>query len=351
MVASVAGAAPASPSAGPSLPRLVGGVLVGAFAGKTPSAAFLARIRRGELGGVILFGGNVESAAQTAKLVTTLRRAAAVGGTRHLLILVDQEGGAVRRLPWAPPSSSAATMGRLLSPAEIEHEGELTGRALGLVGVDVDLAPVADVPVSSASFLGSRAFGSDPQRVASLVGVFARGVQSTGVAATAKHFPGLGAANASTDARKVVVTASKRLLLRDLLPFELAVDHGVRLVMVSSAVYPTLDPSRAPALYSKRIVEGLLRKRLGFQGVVVTDSMDAPAAAGPVDGPARALRAGIDLLLYTSAASSAAAFRSLVADARKDPALRARLAQSSARIGRLEAWLRPAQERSISSIR
>jgi beta-N-acetylhexosaminidase len=337
LAASGAGAAPAvGATPGPSVPRLAGRVLVGAFSGTTPSPAFLARIRRGELGGVILFGGNVESPEQTARLVTTLRRAAAAGGAQHLLILVDQEGGPVRRLRWAPPSSSAATMGRLLNSAEVRLEGERAGRALRSLGIDVDLAPVADVPATSASFLGSRAFGRDRQRVAALAAAFAQGLQSAGVAATAKHFPGLGAAGANTDKRRVVVTASRTRLLRDLLPFEGTVDGGARLVMVSSAVYPTLDPSRAPALYSRPIVQGLLRDRLGFEGVVVTDSMDAPAAAARADGPARALRAGVDLLLYTSEASSATAFRTLVADARKDPAFVTRLRASNRRIELLE---------------
>jgi beta-N-acetylhexosaminidase len=334
--ASIAGAAPGAETSGPSVPQLAGRVLIGAFSGTTPSAAFLARVRRGEMGGVILFGGNVESAAQTARLVTTLRRAAAAGRNPRLLVMVDQEGGAVRRLRWAPPSSSAAAMGRLLSPPQVRREGERAGRALHSLGIDIDLAPVADVPESSASFLRSRAFGRDPQRVASLASAFAQGLQSAGVAATAKHFPGLGAAGANTDVQRVVVTASRTRLLRDLLPFERTIDGGVRLVMVSSAVYSPLDPSGTPALFSRPIVQGLLRGRLGFEGIVVTDSMDAPGAKAP-NAPARALRAGVDLLLYTSEASSAAAFRTLVTEARQDPALVTRLRASYRHLQQLSA--------------
>ncbi len=330
-----AGAGPQATAAdGPTLSRLAGKSIVGAFSGSSPPASFLARIRRGELGGVILFGGNVGSASQLTRTLAALRGAAAAGGNPHLLILVDQEGGTVRRLRSAPPRASAQTMGRW-SAAQVRREGLLTGRALRARGIDVDLAPVADVPASTTSFLGARAFSSNRSVVASLAPAFAAGLQAGGVAATAKHFPGLGAAPANTDTGRVIVAASRARLLRDLLAFERSIDSGVRLVMVSSATYPALDRSRTPALFSKTIVTGLLRGRLGFGGVVITDSMDAPAAR-TAGAPQRAIRAGVDLLLYTSERSSAVGFTKLLAAARRDPALRTRLR---------EAY------RSISSIR
>jgi beta-N-acetylhexosaminidase len=329
-----AGAGTRAADAGPSsvLSRLVGASIVGAFAGPSPPPSFLARIRRGELGGVILFGDNVRSDDQLARTIAALRRAAGRGGNPYLLILVDQEGGAVRRLRSAPPSASARTMGSW-SPARVRGEGLLTGRALHARGIDVDLAPVADVPVSTASFLGSRAFSLDRSIVASRAAAFATGLEAGGVAATAKHFPGLGAARANTDTADVVISAARARLLADLAPFERAIDAGVKLVMVSNAAYPALDRSRTPALFSRTIVTGLLRDRLGFDGVVVSDSMDAPAAQR--QPPDRAIEAGVDLLLYTSARSSAAGFRRLLSVARHDRVLTARLGEAHGRVAAL----------------
>jgi beta-N-acetylhexosaminidase len=333
-----AGAGTRAADAGPSsvLSRLVGASVVGAFAGSSPPPSFLARIRRGELGGVILYGDNVRSDAQLARTITALRRAAARGGNPYLLILVDQEGGTARRLGSAPPSASARTMGSW-SPARVRQEGLLTGRALRAGGIDVDLAPVADVPVSPASFLGSRAFSLHRSIVASRAAAFATGVQAGGVAATAKHFPGLGAARANTDTANVVISTGRTRLLGDLLPFERAIDTGVKLVMVSNAAYPALDRSRTPALFSATIVTGLLRDRLGFDGVVISDSMDAPAARR--QPPERAIDAGVDLLLYTSARSSAVGFKQLLAAARRDRLVRTRLGQAHGRVAALTRWL------------
>jgi len=119
-----------------------------------------------------------------------------------------------------------------------------------------------------------------------------------GVAATAKHFPGLGAARQNTDDRVVSVRATP------LGPFRSAINAGAKLVMVSSAAYPKLDRSGMPAVFSHTIVSGLLRRSLGFRGVVVTDALDAPAAARTPNAPVRALAAGVDLLLYTSGSSA-----------------------------------------------
>jgi beta-N-acetylhexosaminidase len=230
-----AGAGPQATAAdGPTLSRLAGQSIVGAFSGRSPSASFVARVRRGELGGVILFGENIGSASRLARTVSALRGAAAAGGNPHLLILVDQEGGTVRRLRSAPPRASAETMGRW-SPAQVRAEGLRTGRVLRARGIDVDLAPVDDVPASTRSFLGTRAFSRDRRVVASLATAFAAGLQTGRVAATAKHFPGLGDAPITTDSAEVVVRTERARLLRDLLPFQRSVDAGVRLVMVSSA--------------------------------------------------------------------------------------------------------------------
>jgi beta-N-acetylhexosaminidase len=135
---------------------------------------------------------------------------------------------------------------------------------------------VLDTPASSSSFLGSRAFSADPRLNAQLGTAFLRGLQRAGVAATAKHFPGLGTAPANTDTSNVVLTTPVRALDARLLPFERAVGAGVDLVMVSNAAYRAYDPNGDPADLSRPIVTGLLRGSLGFRGVVITDVMEAP---------------------------------------------------------------------------
>ena len=122
-------------------------------------------------------------------------------------------------------------------------------------------------------------------------------------------------------------------------PFRAAIDAGVQLVMVSNASYPKLDPTGTPAVFSRPIVSALLRETLGFQRVVVTDALDAPTPARTPHAAARALRAGVDLLLYTTRAAAERGYASLLQDARADPALRARLTEAAARLSLLRDWL------------
>src|SRR5438093_6260595 len=339
LTALVVASAPAERSTATPLAKLAGQSVMSGMDGTSPSAELLGRIRRGEVGGVILFGGNIGSPRALRVLAAKLQAAADLGGNGPLLIAVDQEGGFVRRLPGGPPVDSAATMGSRDDAGRVRGIGKATARYLRAYGVDVDLAPVADVPDSAGSFLGTRAFGRRPDRVATLATSFALGLQSGGVAATAKHFPGLGTARANTDVARVVVRSPRTDLDRRLEPFRRAIDSGVRMVMVSNAVYPAYDGSRAPALFSRRIVRGLLRGTLGFRRVVITDSMEAPASSAPADGPARAIAAGVDVLLYTSERGGAAGYGRLLALARASPDLRRDLAASYARVISLKRWL------------
>ena len=309
------------------------------FAGAMPSADLLERVRGGEVGGVILFGENIRSPAAVATLVRKLQQVASAGGNPPLLVAVDQEGGQVRRLPDGPPSASAARLGQTLDAAGVAAEGRRTGAYLHRLGLSVDLAPVADVADARTSFLGSRVFGNDPDLVARLAPAFAGGLQRAHVAATAKHFPGLGTAPANTDVARVVVRTRRGELQRRLRPFRAAVASGVKLVMVSNASYPALDATGAPALFSRPIVGNLLRGRLGFGGVVITDALGAPAPRATAHAPARALAAGVDVLLYTSEAESRAGFADLLASARSSAAVRSHLAAADARIAALKAWL------------
>jgi beta-N-acetylhexosaminidase len=206
----------------------------------------------------------------------------------------------------------------------------------------VNLAPVLDVPSSPSNFLGSRAFSEIVGTVTRLGPAFATGVQQARDAATAKHFPGLGTAPANTDLGVVVIGTSKQELLRRLAPYPAAIRMGVKLVMVSNASYPALDASGVPALISKPIVSGLLRGQLGFHGVVITDSITAPGPKSYPDTPVRALKAGVDVLLYADLESvSAAGYRQVVQAARNGSLPRATLQAADARIATLKAWLYP----------
>jgi beta-N-acetylhexosaminidase len=205
--------------------------------------------------------------------------------------------------------------------------------------VNLDLAPVLDTPSSPASFLWRRAFGSEPARNAAFGRAFVDGLQASRVAATAKHFPGLGTAGRTTDTADVRISTSKRELDRRLLPFRAAVQHGVKVVMVSSASYPAYDRTLAPAALSRPIVTTLLRGELGFEGVVVSDAMEAPSLAGRVDTARRAIAAGVDLLLYTGEASSRQGFAALVAAAESGKLPRVELERAYRRITSLKRWL------------
>jgi beta-N-acetylhexosaminidase len=163
--------------------------------------------------------------------------------------------------------------------------------------------------------------------------MFTRALQAGGVAATAKHFPGLGAARQSTDDHLVSVTTTP------LTPFRSAIDAGVKLVMVSNASYPKLDSSGPPAVFSRTIVTRVLRGTLGFRGAVVTDALNAPAPERTPDAPGRALAAGVDLLLYTSGSAAHRGYEELVGDARRSAATRAELTRAVAHINALKSWL------------
>src|SRR3954452_23045075 len=233
---------PHAPAA-PSLARAVGRKIMTGFAGTAPSRALLARARRGEIGGVILFGPNVSGRLRAT--IAALQRAARSGGNPPLLIAVDQEGGAGRRLPSLPPAEAPARM-----PASRAGPlGAATGRALRRLGINTDLAPVADV--DHGSFLRSRSFGSDPGAVARSACAFADGLRGAGVNATLSHFPRLGRAARNTDEQAVTVAASEGALRADLEPYRRSAPR-VEMLMLSTVTFPAFDPRR-PAVFSRRI--------------------------------------------------------------------------------------------------
>ena len=306
------------------------GTLVG-----PPSRRFLTRIRHGKMGGVVLLGNGWLTRKTAATVTAELQQAACTRG-EPLLIAVDQEGGIVRRLAWAPPTEAPDEM---TSPSVARGQAAAAAAALHSVGIDVDFAPVVDTPGSTHNFLGSRAFSRSRTWNASMARSFVEGLQTNGIAATAKHFPGLGLASGNTDHGRIVIRAAAWKLHQGLLPFQSAVHAGVKLVMVSTAIYPTLDGSKRPAAFSSTIINGLLRKRLGFTGVTVTDSLTAPAADRIPHTATRAMLAGSDLLIFGAESASERGYSTLLADKAGAPRLQARLTTAAARIRALKAWL------------
>ena len=330
----------------PTVGELVGQKLMVAMAGTEPDTALLGRVERGEVGGVILFGSNIVSAAQVRSLTTALRHAASVGGQPPPLIATDQEGGSVRRVPWAPPTLSPPQLGALDSATAARGHGAATGIALACAGIDTDLAPVADVPASSSSFLErqGRTWSSSASVTATLADAFTTGLEDGHVVPAMKHFPGLGFATRNTDDAVVTITASKAALKSGLLPYQRAIGHGLPLVMLSNATYPAYDGANA-AGWSHAFGTDVLRGSLGFTGVTMTDSLDGTAAARGVSATSlalRAARAGTDILLLTgSEASTAATYASLRSAASAGTLPRATLQASYARIRALKDGLVP----------
>jgi beta-N-acetylhexosaminidase len=297
------------------LKRLVGQTIVAKLSSKGPDQTLIKRVRKGQVGGVIA----LETDAQKLKAdVQQLQQAASAGNNPPLLVMVDQEGGDVKRLKDGPPTISPADLGKSGDTGQSKDQGQQTGSFLKGLGVNVDLAPVLDVAhTNTADTIKSRTFGSDPDTVASVGVAFAQGLQEGGAIATAKHFPGLGYATVNTDNNAVTIAASTQEVQNDLTPFKAASDAGVGMMMVSSASYPTLGAKKLAAL-SPTIVKGLLRGQLGFDGVVITDDLEGQAVSStipPAVAGRGALEAGDDLLLYaTSTKTSSDAFGQLVKD-------------------------------------
>jgi beta-N-acetylhexosaminidase len=284
-----------------TLRQQIGQHFVFPFGGRTPPKALVKRIRRGEAAGVILFGRNISSAAQVRRLTRRLQAIPRPQGMEApLLVMVDQEGGIVKRIPGAP-TEAAADMGSSAGP-----QGAATAKLLRRSGVNVDLAPVVDVarPGSAIADEG-RAFGSGPAAVTNYAGAFSEALNKGKVASALKHFPGFGVATANTDNTAVKINLSlDQLRAKDLAPYG---SIKAPIVLTSTAIYPKVDP--APASFSKRWVTTELRQRLGFAGVVITDDLQTPAVKGYGTPPQLAyfaISSGVDVPLFAKSYGTAA---------------------------------------------
>jgi beta-N-acetylhexosaminidase len=287
--------------------QLAGQRIVYSYAGLTPPRSLLARVRHGEAAGVIFFTDNIASPAQLHRVAHTLQHAARESPVHlPLLLMTDQEGGLVRRLPGEPSLSEKQVGEDPDAAAKASEAGTGAAATLSAAGLNVNLAPVLDVFRQPGDFIDEfqRSYGTNPTSVGALGADFVSAQQHAGVAATAKHFPGLGAAerDQNTDEVPVTIASSLTTLRRvDELPYGKAIAADVRLVMTSWAIYPALDAT-LPAGMSATVIEGELRRRLHFGGVTITDSLGAGALDAFGGFAARgvlAAAAGANLLMCT----------------------------------------------------
>jgi beta-N-acetylhexosaminidase len=337
------GTPPADQSAVPKLTpkQLAGQRLVVGFPGTEPPAAVRAMVREGRVAGVILFAENLPSRAAGRSAIARLQAIPRPARLRDpLLVMIDQEGGLVKRIDGAPTASAEQIGAR--GAAFAAEQGARTAANLRDVGVNVDLAPVLDVArPGSDTEETERGFGSSAAAVSATAIPFASALQDGGVAATAKHFPGLGSARLNTDfAVQRVPLPKSTLRAVDEAPYRRFVDVGGEMVMISSAIYPGLSPK--PAAFSRPIATGELRTRLGFEGVSITDALGSVAVAdfgGPAKAGVAAARAGTDVLLFTDYRSGARAVDALLRGLRSGTLRRSEFEASTGRVLRLRRAL------------
>jgi len=310
--------------------RAAGRLIVLRYAGAAVPGYVRRALREGRAGGAILFADNLGGPGDLRRATTVLHRAA--GG--QALICTDQEGGKVRVVGGIGPERSQAAQ---LSAGSVRADARAAGTALRQAGINVTLAPVADVAVSGGALAG-RAFSSDVEAASAAMADSVTGWREGGVAPTAKHFPGLGGSATNTDDAPATVDDDEATLRsRDLPPFAAAIQAGVPLVMTSHARYPALDPERI-ASQSRPIITGLLREELGFDGVVITDSMEAAAVLAESsleEAVERSIEAGTDVILTTGRGSSIRVYRALVKRARRDRAFADLIRRAAGRVSAL----------------
>jgi beta-N-acetylhexosaminidase len=281
----------------------IGQLFMAGIPGSSLDEGTKALIRDLHIGGVILFSRNIEGPYQLANLCRDMQRAALEYQGQPLLIAVDQEGGRIARLP--PPFTQFpgnSEIGRDTHPNEKAVEfGRVTAMEMKLVGLNMDLAPVIDVKKGEPErHLRGRVFGDDPEKVGQLGSSVIRSLQDNGVMAVAKHFPGLGLAEMDPHAELPTIDLDLDGIEKGhLLPFRRAVTAGVTGIMTSHAVYPALDPECSATL-SRPIITGILRERMGFEGLILSDDLEMGAIAkkwGVPEGASRSFTAGVDVLL------------------------------------------------------
>ncbi|PJF23141.1 MAG: beta-N-acetylhexosaminidase [Phototrophicales bacterium] len=319
----------------------VGQMLMVGFDGLTAPDYLLDWLRQGRVGGIILFARNIDTPEQVAALTTQLRQA-----SKHpLLISIDQEGGTVARLREHFTESPGA-----LALAHIPQDRErITEQVCGVLaqemhalGINWTYAPVVDVAYNQENpTVGTRSFGADPAEIAVMASAAVRGFQAYGVAACAKHFPGLG--NTTIDTHldlPRIETSLEHLRQYDLVPYHATIQAGLATIMTTHTIFNTLD-SQYPATLSRVIVQRLIREELQFDGVVTTDCMEMKAIDNyyPIEqSVVWAANAGIDIILFShTPEKQAQAYDALLAAVKRGDVSEALVDAANARIHALKA--------------
>lgn len=321
----------------------VGQLYMMAVNADTPVETAIGQLQASRAGAVILLGNRTVGLASTAQYTRRLREASAV--ELPVLVAVDQEGGLVQRLqgPGFDTIPSAAVQGQLLG-TQLRTDWQRWGGQLRDAGVDFNLAPVADVvpadqvDVNQAIGQLQRGYGSDPDLVAGQVAQVVGGLRDAGVASSVKHFPGLGQVPENTDLA-VGHDQVSQLTDSELVAFRSAIDAGASSVMVSSAIYNQVDASN-PAVFSPTIINGILRERMGFGGVVISDDLGVAASVAGYPVGQRGLlflQAGGDMVIVADPQAAQVMVDATLAAALADPEFAEQLAGKVARLFALKA--------------
>ncbi len=331
-----------------NLEHLIGQKLLFAFHGKEPlSPEIIEAFKKYHPSGISLFRSlNIGTPTQVRALTNSLQRLARDLNLPRLLIATDQEGGQLMAIGDGTPLPGNMALGATRSAELARKAGEVLGRELSALGINVNYAPCADVNINPQNpVVGVRSFGEDPRLVAELTAAMIEGIQSQGVASTVKHFPGHGdTASDSHHGLGTVPHSLERLRAVELPPFATALKADVKLVMTAHLGITSIDgPDAPPATLSPKIINGLLRRDLGFDGVVITDAMDMKAIRqGELLGEEslRAAKAGADLLLVTSdPLDQTRAFEGLMQGFQTGQLAMDELQTSVERISQLKKWI------------
>jgi beta-N-acetylhexosaminidase len=331
---------------GPALPRSIGALtrrlplerkvaqlLVLGFAGTDAQAEIFGRLRRLDLGGIVIAAENYVDPGQLGTLAGEATVAARDANHLPPLVLARQEGGELNTFPGLPPGEAPADVA---SASEAAAGALASGRALRNLGVTGVLGPVLDVGREPGGALGARAYSDDPEEVAAFAQASVRAYREARMFGSAAHFPGLGAADQSTEEGPATVGLGiPELRERDLIPFMAAIGAGVPGVTLGHALYP-FSHFTVPASLSRAVATGLLRDELGFEGVALTDDLADPAITrlyGVPEAAVEAVRAGADMLLISGPpGDQQAAYAAVLRAARSGRISRARLDRAVGRI-------------------
>ena len=317
-----------------SVGDMVGQMFVVSVGGTQTDYYIEKMVRKRNVGGVILFGYNMKSEEQVESLTGSLQQLSMqTEPAVPLFVAVDQEGGDIASAPWVAPQPAAAQVGSRADPDEAHDIAATMGRQLLRAGINTDFAPVVDTGFGAA--IGNRSYGEDPELVARMGAAAVEGFEQAGVVSAAKHFPNHGPATSDSHVSLPVIRHdAKTLQSYDLPPFEAAIEAGVPMVMVGHLVYPAIDPHN-PASLSRDAI-GMLRRDIGFDGVVVTDDLAMAGANGggtPSEAAVEAVKAGADLLVVSSPPQQQAdAYDAVVAAVESGEIPRSRIEKSVERV-------------------